>query len=182
MKNKYLKFLFSGDPKVVIVKTIVLAVIIYLLYRVIKNDLDQTTEESIEQAQNQILQQVQNGEVLTNDGSLQAPNTDQVQLNEVALQQYTIMNQFFVDEQALFDSLKNLNGSQLQGVYVAYGIKDGKNLFQWYNDTLNSSWITGGGNTWVYNGEDSNECKSALDLCSELDVMRLVWAKSGLTF
>ena len=94
MKNKYLKFLFSGDPKVVIVKTIVLAVIIYLLYRVIKNALDQTTEESIEQAQNQILQQVQNGEVLTNDGSLQAPNTDQVQLNEVALQQYTIRTNF----------------------------------------------------------------------------------------
>lgn len=180
MKNKYLKFLFSGDPKVVIVKTIVLAVIIYLLYRVIKNALDQTTEESIQQTQNQILQQVENGEVLTNDGSIQAPNTDQVQLNEIALQQYTIMNQFFVDEQGLFDSLKNLNGSQLQGVYVAYGVKDGKNLFQWYNDTLNSSVLTG--QIFTYGGQDSTECSSTFDLCSELDVMRLVWAKSGLTF
>ena len=123
---------------------------------------------------------VENGSVPTNDGSIQAPNTDQVQANEIALQQYTIMNQFFIDEQALFDSLENLNGSQLQLVYTTYGIKDGKNLFQWYNDKLNSSALTG--HTYTYEGQDSTECNSYFDFCSELDVMRLVWKKSGLTF
>ena len=180
MKNKFVKFLYSGSPQVVIVKNVVLAVIIYLLYRIIKNALDKTTEESVEQLQNQTIQMVENGSVPTNDGSIQAPNTDQVQANEIALQQYTIMNQFFIDEQALFDSLKNLNGSQLQLVYTTYGIKDGKNLFQWYNDRLNSSVI--GGNIFTYQGQDSTECNSTFDFCSELDVMRLVWAKSGLTF
>ena len=96
MKNKFVKFLYSGSPQVVIVKNVVLAVIIYLLYRIIKNALDKTTEESVEQLQNQTIQMVENGSVPTNDGSIQAPNTDQVQANEIALQQYTIMNQFFI--------------------------------------------------------------------------------------
>tara|TARA_R110002153_G_scaffold36257_1_gene107327 strand:- start:2256 stop:2804 length:549 start_codon:yes stop_codon:yes gene_type:complete len=182
MKNKFVKFLFSGDPKVVALKIIVLGVIAYLSYRIIKNTLDRTTEESISQTQNSIIEAIDNGSVQTNDGSQQAPNSDQVQLNEIALQQYTLMNQFLVDEQALFDSLKNLNGSQLQAVYVAYGVKDNKNLFQWYNDTLNSSYLTGGATAWTYTGEDSTECNSQFDFCSELDVMKLVWAKSGLTF
>ena len=180
MKNKFVKFLYSGSPQIVIVKNIVLAVIIFVIYRIVKNALDKTTEESIEQLQNETIQMVQQGDIPTNDGSQMAPNTDQVQANEVALQQYTIMNQFFVDEQALFDSLQNLNGSQLQAVYVAYGIKDGKNLFQWYTDTLNSSVLTG--QIFIYGGQDSTECNSTLDLCSELDVMRLTWAKSVLTF
>lgn len=180
MKNKFVKFLYSGSPQVVIVKNVVLAVIIYLLYRIIKNALDKTTEESVEQLQNQTIQMVENGNVPTNDGSVQAPNTDQVQANEIALQQYTIMNQFFVDEQALFDSLQNLNGSQLQLVYTTYGVKDGKNLFQWYNDKLNSSVLAG--QVFTYDGQDSTECSNYFDFCSELDVMRLVWAKSGLTF
>lgn len=182
MKNKFVKFLFSGDPKVVTLKIIVLGVIAYLSYRIIKNSLDKTTEESVNQTQNSIINAIDNGQVETNDGSEQPPNTDQVQLNEIALQQYTLMNQYFVDEQALFNSLDNLNGSQLQGVYVAYGIKDGKNLFQWYNDTLNSSYFTSGATAWTYSGEDSNECSSQFDFCSELKVMKLVWAKSGLTF
>ena len=180
MKNKFVKFLYSGSPQVVIVKNVVLAVIIYLLYRIIKNALDKTTEESIEQLQNQTIQMVENGNVPTNDGSIQAPNTDQVQANEIALQQYTIMNQFFIDEQALFDGLANLNGSQLQLVYTTYGVKDGKNLFQWYNDKLNSTALTG--QVFTYDGQDSAECNSYFDFCSELDVMRLVWKKSGLTF
>ena len=161
MKNKFVKFLYSGSPQIVIVKNIVLAVIIFVIYRIVKNALDKTTEESIEQLQNETIQMVQQGDIPTNDGSQMAPNTDQVQANEVALQQYTIMNQFFVDEQA-------------------YGIKDGKNLFQWYTDTLNSSVLTG--QIFIYGGQDSTECNSTLDLCSELDVMRLTWAKSGLTF
>lgn len=178
MKNKFVKFLYSGSPQVVIVKNVVLAVIIYLLYRIVKNALDKTTEESIEQLQNQTIQMVENGNVPTNDGSIQAPNTDQAQANEIALQQYTIMNQFFIDEFALIEMLCGLNGSQLQLVYTTYGVKDGKNLFQWYNDKLNSS---------IYTGQSLSapcleQCTSFFSDCSELDAMREMWQKSGLTF
>lgn len=180
MKNKFVKFLYSGSPQVIIVKNVVLAVIIYLLYRIIRNAIVKTDSENIANLQNQQIEAIQNGEVLTNDNSTLDQNSDLIQANEIALQQYSLMNQFFIDEQALFDGLKNLNGSQLQQVYVAYGIKDGKNLFQWYNDKLNSQVLTG--NVYTYDGDDSTECNSYFDFCSELDVMRLVWKKSGLIF
>ena len=178
MKNKFVKFLYSGSTQVVIVKNVVLAVIIYIVYVIIRNALDKTTEESLEQLQNQTIQMVENGEVQTNDGSQQAPNTDQAQANEIALQQYTIMNKFFVDEYSLIEMLCGLNGSQLQAVYVAYGIKDGKNLFQWYNDKLNSSIYTG----HSLSAPCLEKCTSFFSDCSELEAMREMWQKSGLTF
>ena len=89
------------------------------------------------------------------------------------------------DEDTLFTSLVNLNGSQLQQVYEAYDIKEGKDLFGWYQDELNESAFA----SLVYycgwlslDCEDGQVpgCETYWDACTEAAFMRSIWQKSGL--
>ena len=103
----------------------------------------------------------------------------------IAQGQYNAMEGMGTDEDTLFSPLLGLNGSQLQQVYEAYDIKDGKDLFGWYQDELNESvfasyvYYCGWGSIDCEDGQVPG-CESYLDFCSEAAFMRSIWQKSGL--
>lgn len=103
----------------------------------------------------------------------------------IAESQYNAMAGWGTSESALFNSLLNLDGGQLQAVYAAYGIKDGKNLFEWYSDELGSGpfsslvWYCGTGGLDCEDAQVPG-CEAWIDNCYEADFMRSIWQKSGL--
>lgn len=109
------------------------------------------------------------------DGSTVDPDWE-VNADNYANAQYSAMAGYGTDEEALIYPLTELTGGQLIQVYQAFGIKDGKNLFQWYSDELAESTWTG----LAYYNENVEGCESYFDACSEVQIMRAIWDKSGL--
>jgi len=103
----------------------------------------------------------------------------------IAQGQYNAMQGTGTDEDALFSPLVGLNGSQLQQVFAAYGIKEGKDLFGWYQDELaNSAFMSliyycGWGSLDCEDGQVPG-CETYWDQCTEGAFMRSIWQKSGL--
>jgi hypothetical protein len=123
-----------------------------------------------------------------------ADNTDLTETEEdafaltaksIAEGQYNAMKGWGTNETALFNGLLNLNGGQLQAVYEEYGIKEGKNLFEWYADELGSGplsslvWYCGTGGLDCEDAQVEG-CEAWIDNCYEADFMRSIWQKSGL--
>ena len=109
-----------------------------------------------------------------------------VTASQIAGAQYNAMEGTGTDEAALFTSLVNLNGTQLQQVFAAYGKKGGRNLFEWYADELTDNpvlspvYFCGG-----FAGLDCEDgqvpgCESYWDSCQEREFMRSIWQKSGI--
>lgn len=90
--------------------------------------------------------------------------------------QYAAMEPYGTDEETLMYPLTALTGAQLVMVYQAFGVRDGKNLFQWYASELDSWTLTGG----VWFEESIEGCSGYFDNCSQIEAMRGIWAKSGL--
>lgn len=103
----------------------------------------------------------------------------------IAEGQFNAMQGTGTDEDSLFSALLGLNGSQLQQVFAAYGIKDGKNLFGWYQDeltdnpVLSMNYYCGWGSFDCEDGQVPG-CESYFDNCTEGAFMRSIWQKSGL--
>lgn len=108
-----------------------------------------------------------------------------LQAKSIAEGQYNAMQGTGTDEDALFSTLVGLNGSQLQQVFAEYGIKDGKNLFGWYQDeltdnpVLSMNYYCGWGSLDCEDGQVPG-CETYFDNCTEGKFMRSIWQKSGL--
>ncbi len=158
------------------IKTIVLVVLLIVLLILIRRGF-----KGLGQAVTAIKDQRQINDLLASttptDGSeIDTPAIEQfeTQAKMIAQGQYNSMEGYGTDENALFDALVDLNGAQLCKVYQAYGIKDGKDLFGWYQDELGR----GAFNTMVHS--DIPGCESVFDGCSESTMMATLWNKSGL--
>lgn len=90
--------------------------------------------------------------------------------------QYAAMEPYGTDEETLMFPLTALSGAQLIMIYEAFGVRDGKNLFQWYASELDSWTVTGG----VWYQENIEGCSTYFDNCSQIEAMRGIWVKSGL--
>lgn len=90
-----------------------------------------------------------------------APTLTRVEAQAIAERQYIAMFRPGTDEAELYRSINFLNGADLRLVYETYGIRNYYNfrrpldLFGWYTEELTRP---------------------------ELDRMRIIWYKSGLTF
>ena len=81
------------------------------------------------------------------------------------------------DETALYEPLEKLTGAELRYVFEAFGIREDKDLFQWFDDELNdnSGW-------YVVSSDNIEGCTSWWDQCSEREAMVSIWKKSGLQY
>lgn len=96
----------------------------------------------------------------------------------IAESQLSNMQSSGTDEEALFNAVLPLNGTQLRMVYEEFGQRQGKTLFQWYDEELCDSFTCG---SLVYNDAQAGpDCDSYLDQCRETSFMRAIWQKSGL--
>ena len=70
------------------------------------------------------------------------------------------------------------NGAELQEIYSAYGIRQGKDLFTRYNEELHSL-PSGYSTDDEYDGQVPG-CESSFSFCSQRTFTRNLWQKSGL--
>lgn len=80
------------------------------------------------------------------------------------------------DEEGLFMPLLDYNGSQLREIYGEYGQRRGKTLFEAYQDKLDGGALM----SFYYFDERVVGCETYFDSCSEVDFARGLWRKAGL--
>ncbi len=159
------------------IKTIVLVVLLIVLLILIRRGF-----KGLGQALTSIKDQRQIDDVIdattpTDGSEIDTPAIEQfeAQAKTLAQGQYNSMKGAGTNEEGLFVPMTKLNGAQLCKVYQAYGVKEGKDLFGWYQDELASTALI-----TVVTDDTIEGCETYTDFCSEIDAMRSVWNKSGL--
>jgi hypothetical protein len=121
-------------------------------------------------------------ETPTQDGTeLNDPESDSFALTaeQVANAQHNALNgNVYPATTGFLFALLPYNGAQLQEIYSAYGVRQGKNLFERYNQELHSI-PTGFATDDEYDGQVPG-CESSLSFCSQRTFTRNLWQKSGL--
>tara|TARA_R100000149_G_C5847757_1_gene117502 strand:- start:231 stop:809 length:579 start_codon:yes stop_codon:yes gene_type:complete len=186
---------FSGDYRLVIVKVVAIGVIIFVLYKLAtqlfrKKTPEETQADQIDQNNQEFLNGLNDAQPpAENTGSVPMPSISIAEAGNIANIQYNAMQGGGTDEMALFSSLCGLNGADLILVAQEFGIRDDKTIFQYYYYELCSSinYLTG----CLGYGDDENftcgvpQCQVGLfgvGGCSELEMMKGIWVKSGLQF
>lgn len=153
-----------------------------------------TTKKRVGQNENEAESELQNqidNTQANDEGDNPEASITPTQAQTIANGQLTMMNQFNIDEDAMYDALKNLNGNDLRLVYESFGVQPLEglvstnylDLFGWYSAKLDNSYFGGMG----WNDASLSDvplepnCGSYWDNCTEVDYMRAIWWKSGLT-
>ena len=186
---------FSGDYRLVIVKVIAIAVILFILWKIAqklfaKKTGEELQEDMISQNSQDFITGLGNAQAPpTMTGEVQMPSITVAEAGNIANIQYDALSGYGTDEASLFNSLCGLNGADLILVAQEFDIRDEKTIFQWYYNELCSSvnYLTGC-NGWTDNdgscgvAPDCDQNFAGLGGCSELVFMKKLWAKSGLAF
>jgi hypothetical protein len=159
------------------IRTIVLVVLLIVLIILIRRGFNGLREIFVSIKDQRQIDDLLNATTPTDGSEIDTPAIEQfeAEAQTLAQGQYNAMKGFGTNEEGLFVPITELNGAQLCKVYQAYGIKEGKDLFGWYQDELASSTLI---NVVTYDKIEG--CETYADFCSEIDAMRSVWSKSGL--
>jgi len=161
----------------------VLAVVVYLMYRLIKKgftNLSQGIGDFLNTDVQQQLQvsEAQDGTVLTEQEVQDFKSTAKqiADAQENALYSTGFFGISDPDEEALFMPLLDYNGAQLREIYREYGQRRGKTLFEAYQNKLRGGMLE----SFAYYDDRVQGCENYFDDCSEVEFARGIWMKSGL--
>lgn len=157
-----------------LIKWVVLVLLAYVVYRLIRKGVG-PIRDIFTNILNPTVDNVVADTTPTDGTTVQNSFASQATL--IAQGQYAAMQGNMTDETALFNALIPLNGAQLAMVFEKYGVKEGKNLFQWYADELCDSMFCG---SLVWYNDAAPGCTGWLDSCYETEFMRALWQKSGI--
>ena len=178
-----------------LIKLAVIIGTLLILRRIINKGLASPSDEEVLQEQNlSLLDQVCQGAINTNDNSNNNPLSYNVEDDTtsnftsqnavlIAQLQYDGLQGWNPNEKAVLQSVANLNGRALQLVFCEFGIKENKNLIQWYQDKFKTfaSQIY-----WAEHLDTSDafmpDCESYWKQCDEVQAMKSIWIKSGLNW
>jgi hypothetical protein len=188
--KKIIDFYSKGTTKQVAIRIIVTLLIIAIIYfstkaiieAIRKKQAANKLAEIPENLQNSYNQPEENGGGIggfADGSSLTAQQMTQYEPTAqlIAEQQYAAMQGTGTNEEVLFDSILGLNGAQLIMVNTAYGVKEGKNLFQWYIDELCGGALEGCV-TLSYYDDSTPGCSSWWNSCSEKGFMQEIWKRA----
>lgn len=165
-----------------IIKIIISLVIIYVLYRFSSGAISAIKKLFKDAGKGKDVKDIVD-DTDPSDGSTVDEDAYSTTASIIADGQETAMSGYGTDEFNLFEPLIDLNGAQLQQVYRAFDVRDGKNLFEWYKDELCAGFPDPCAfNSYVYHNENVNGCSSYSDQCNELEYARAIWEKSGIPF
>jgi len=184
--KKVIDYYSKGTPKQVITRALITLAIIVILYFVgkkiykeykeakAKKDAEEAAAKAVEDAaKNQTLIGFSDGSQMTENEAIMFGPTAAL----IADQQYGAMASTGTDEDTLFNTLLDLNGAKLNMVLTKFGVRDGKNLFQWYTDELCGGGLFAGCTSMAYYNDAVPGCNSWADDCSELKYMQQIWKR-----
>ena len=178
-----------------LIKIAVVVAVLLIIRRFINKGLAPPSDEEVIYEQNlSLLENVCQGNIATNDNTdndtlaynFEDNTTTQFDSQSavlIAQLQYDGLQGWNPNEKAVLQSVANLNGRALQLVFCEFGLKDNKNLIQWYQEKLKSfaSMIY-----WAENLDTTDafmpDCESYLKQCNEVEAMKSIWLKSGLNW
>lgn len=166
-----------------IVTYAVLALVVYLMFRLVKKGFTNLSEGIGDFLNTDAQQQLQSTEA--EDGTTMTPQEIQefkstaqqiADAQELALYQSGFLGLSDPDEEALFMPLLDYNGAQLREIYGEYGQRRGKTLFEAYQSKLKGGILE----SFAYYDDRVVGCESYFDNCSEVEFARGIWQKSGI--
>ena len=185
--QKVIDFYSKGSSRQIIARLVITIVVIVVLYLLLKKAINaikiasakredqKNVEETTGAYENQ-----SGGFSGFNDGSSMT-EYEAIQFRPTAAliadQQYQAMEGVGTDEETLFNTLVALNGSELNLVAQEFGVRDGKNIFQWYSEELCPGGLWGGCYSSPYWNENVSGCDSLVNACSELGFMQAIWRR-----
>jgi len=165
-----------------IVTYAVLAIVVYLLFRLVRKGVRDFTSGIGDFLNNNAQEQLDSTEaqdgttMTTEEQNAFQPIAKQIaDSQELALYQTNLLGFSNPDEQALFTPLLDYNGAQLREIYGEYGQREGKTLFEAYQEKL-----VGGLASEIYFDERVEGCETFFDQCDEVEAARGIWQKSGI--
>ena len=161
----------------------VLALVVYLLYRMVKKGLSNVFVGISDALNTDVNEQLEVTE--TNDGTtMTVAELEQFQpiakaiadQQEQALYEEGFLGMADPDESAIFMPLLDKNGAQLREIYREYGQRRGRTLFETYSLKLSDGLFQ----SFTYYDDRVEGCTSYFDDCREVEFARAVWQKSGI--
>ena len=162
---------------------------LYILWKLLKGDDKLDKEREI--ISNEVLEDICYGDTPTWDGTTDADRTlsdaDAFQKAEAV---YIAMDRTGTQEQTIFNALECLNGRDLQLVACQFGRRQDKTIFEWFYDEFQTNSFLANFSSQVYHcntntGCDCSwegECDKYWDQCDEMQFLRSMWKKSGITW
>jgi len=161
----------------------VLALVVYLLYRMVKKGLSSVFVNISDALNTDVDEQLEVTE--TNDGTtMTVDEIEQFQpiakaiadQQEQALYEEGFLGMSDPDESAIFNPLLDKNGAQLREIYREYGQRRGRTLFETYTLKLSDGLFQ----SFTYFDDRVEGCTNYFDDCREVEFTRAIWQKSGI--
>lgn len=185
--KKFIEFYSKGTTQQVIIRIVITLVIIVILYYALKKLTEALKQRASKREQEQAVTDTTGGfqdDTGGYSGFADGSSMSELEANQfssqaqlIADQQYQAMSGAATDEDALFNTLLPLNGAKMNLVLEKFGVREGKNLFQWYADELCEGGLFAPCTSLTYYDESTPECDSWFNGCSELPYMRAIWKK-----
>ena len=173
--------LFVGSWQKVLIKVILLLLVLYVMYRLIKGFIPTKSEVEFQQVVNDLTGQG------GSDGST-IGDTDTIsdtEADNIANSLESYMVNWGTTYEGLANSLQCLNGASLNKVYISFGQREypcvipigctatNRDLFGWFAGELSNA------STIHYNDCVPN-CTTAQDNCRDITYMRNIWMQSAI--
>tara|TARA_Y100000034_G_scaffold83551_1_gene100011 strand:+ start:116 stop:658 length:543 start_codon:yes stop_codon:yes gene_type:complete len=176
-----MKKLFQGSWQKVLIRVIVLLLVLYVSYRILRKFYkkifkNRTSQEYKDYVNNEL-------PLIVNDDSSNNNDPATISNNEAKLiadKLENAMDGLGTNENTMFNSLQCLNGASLKKVYVEFGQRDYSgtmmDLFGWFSEELSNAIFSSG----VFWDDCVPECDGYWNQCYALTYMREIWKRTGM--
>tara|TARA_R110000824_G_scaffold378430_4_gene569985 strand:- start:2724 stop:3266 length:543 start_codon:yes stop_codon:yes gene_type:complete len=172
--------LFVGSWQKVLIKVILLLLVLFVVYRVIKNLIKLKPDKSISQINNYIENELPNTIPPDNSSSNDPETITNSEADLIANNLKSAMGGNGTNESAMFSALQCLNGASLNKVYASFGARDYDgsmlDLFGWFGNELSNSLFVSA----IWYTDCVPECSGYWDQCHDLEYMQQIWSKSSI--
>jgi len=182
--------LFEGSWQKVLIKVILLLLVLFVVYRILKGvadwDLFKKKPKSQEEIEEYITNVLPNTNPNDNSTPVDPDTISDADAELIANSMETSMIGTGTNEGAMFTALTGvngencLNGASLNKIYAKFGVRDYNgemlDLYGWYGQELGSALFV----TNVWSSDCVDGCTSWWDHCRDLDFMRAIWNKSSI--
>jgi len=169
--------LFKGSWQKVLIKALLLLLILFVVYSLIKKIKWKPTK-SEEVINDYIENELQNTTPVDNSTPTDPDTISDAESELIANNLQVYMAGTGTNETSMFNALECLNGASLNKVYSSFGAREYEgtmmDIYGWFASEM-SNWFA-----LSYYSDCVPECDSFVNDCFELNYMRAIWSKSSI--
>ena len=168
--------LFEGSWQKVLIKAIVLLLVLYVVYMVVKK-LTKKQPPAVSQINEFIENELPNTTPTDNSNNADPETISDSEAQLIANNLEVYMDQWGTNEGSTFAALQCLNGASLNKVYAEFGARDYDgtmlDLYGWFSEEFSNIGVS-------YYNSCVPECNSFFNDCFAMTYLREIWSKSSI--